>query len=231
MIEDSNVKVLIPARSGSKGIHKKNIKPLLGKPLVDYTIQEALKLVSKENIFLSSDGKDILRRGIEFGIKTTVRPKEISSDSSTSDELITHFIEDTKLPDNSVIIYLQPTSPLRNARHISAAYAIYRQQEQGTVLSVALSKQLPSKSLELDSDNHLKPIIHTDNKFTNRQEIPATFYPNGAIYIFKSNLFMEQKTIPEPKIPYLMNYYESIDIDDDLDFRIVEILMRNENEL
>ena len=230
MIEDSNVKVLIPARSGSKGIHKKNIKPLLGKPLVDYTIQEALKLVSKENIFLSSDGKDIFKRGVEFGIKTTVRPKEISSDRSTSDELITHFIEDTKIPDNSVIIYLQPTSPLRNASHISAAYATYLQQEQGTVLSVALSKQLPYKSLKLDSDNHLKPIILTDKNPTNRQELPVTFYPNGAIYIFKSSLFMEQKTIPEPKIPYLMNYYESIDIDDDLDFRIVEILMRNENE-
>ncbi len=230
MIEDSNVKVLIPARSGSKGIHKKNIKPLLGKPLVDYTIQEALKLVSKENIFLSSDGKDILKRGVEFGIKTIVRPKEISSDSSTSDELITHFIEETKLPNNSVIIYLQPTSPLRKAGHISAAYAIFRQQVQGTVLSVAVSKQLPYKSFKLDSDNHLKPIILADKKSTNRQEIPVTFYPNGAIYIFKSSFFMEQKTIPDPKIPYLMNYYESIDIDDDLDFRIVEFLMRNANE-
>ncbi len=231
MIRDLNVKVLIPARSGSKGIHKKNIRPLLGKPLVDYTILEALKLVANENIFLSSDAKDILQRGNELGINILQRPEEISNDDSTANDLIAHFIEEKELNDESIIIYLQPTSPLRNASHISAAFEIFRKQEKGTVISVAPSKQLPHKSLKLNSINQLEPVINTHKDITNRQDMPSTFYPNGAIYIFKSKFFLEQRTIPEPKIPYLMNDFESIDIDDILDFKIVEILMRKENEL
>ena len=89
------IKILIPARSGSKGIIKKNIKVLKNKPLIDYTIECALKVAEAKDIFLSSDGDEILKLGSKFGINLLKRPSELSQDESTASEFIRHFIEET----------------------------------------------------------------------------------------------------------------------------------------
>ena len=224
-----NVKVLIPARSGSKGIANKNLKCLSGKPLIDHTIQEALKVFSKHDIFLSSDGLAILDRARELGINAIQRPAAISKDDSNSDELITHFLNEYNFHENPTIIYLQPTSPLRTAKNIIEAHELFVNMSQGTLISVSESKQTPYKALKLNSNNELHPVVQINKETSNRQQLPLTFYPNGAIYIFKGESFLEKHCLPEPKIPYIMQTGQSIDIDDMLDFALAELLKEKQD--
>jgi len=225
VLKDLNVRVLIPARSGSKGVPDKNIRELSGKPLVDHTIFESLKVFPKDHIYLSSDGDEILERGLKYGIQVLKRPKEISQDHSSSNDLISHFLQSHNFLNNQIIIYLQPTSPLRKAIHIRNSFELYKEVEKGTVMSVSESKQTPYKTYKLDPNNHLIPMFDKDIKSNNRQAFPSTYYPNGAIYIFKSNFFLAEGFMPEPKIPFFMTAQDSIDIDDKLDFHIANFLM------
>ena len=120
------MKVLIPARAGSKGIKNKNMTILNGKPLIFYTIQEALKVCPKESIYTSSDSTSIIDYAKSLGVNAILRPESLATDESTSSEVIKHFIGEIKDDlDDYTILYLQPTSPLRNSSHINEALKIW----------------------------------------------------------------------------------------------------------
>ena len=223
------MKVLIPARSGSKGIKNKNMTILNGKPLIFYTIMEALKVCSKEFIYVSSDSTVILDYAKTFGINTILRPESISKDESTSADVIKHFINKTN--DNSLdykILYLQPTSPLRKSNHIKDALKIFESSKCKSVVSVSKSKQLPSKTFRLQN-NFLEILNKSDIDNEIRQKAELSYYPNGAIYIFNKLDFMDYGKIPDEKVlPYIMLNVDSIDIDDNIDLEYVKLIMKNE---
>ena len=223
------MKVLIPARSGSKGIKNKNMTILNGKPLIFYTIMEALKVCSKEFIYVSSDSTVILDYAKTFGINTILRPESISKDESTSADVSKHFINKTN--DNSLdykILYLQPTSPLRKSNHIKDALKIFESSKCKSVVSVSKSKQLPSKTFRLQN-NFLEILNKSDIDNEIRQKAELSYYPNGAIYIFNKLDFMDYGKIPDEKVlPYIMLNVDSIDIDDNIDLEYVKLIMKNE---
>ena len=223
------MKILIPARSGSKGIKNKNMAIINDKPLIFYTIREALKVSREESIFVSSDSSEILDYVSTFNIKTILRPDSLSTDESTSSDVIKHFIGE--IADNSndyKILYLQPTSPLRTSKHIKDALNIFESEECKSVISVSKSKQLPSKTFRL-KDKYLVNLCNINTGSEIRQKAELTYYPNGAIYIFNKLDFINYGKIPDDKVsPYIMSDIDSIDIDDNIDLEYVKLIMKNE---
>jgi len=227
MIKNNSIKALIPARGGSKGISNKNMSILNGKPLIFYTINEILKILNPEDIYLSSDSDEILNYGDSFKINLIKRPDEISQDKSTSSDVINHFINHKKLENKNdfTILYLQPTSPLRTFSHIKESLEIFYKNDCNALISVSESKELPNKAY-IAKDNKLEKMILSQNVSELRQELPITYYPNGAIYIFSKNQFLKKVEIPSKNLrPYFMDEIYSIDIDTQLDLKFAEFLM------
>lgn len=223
------MKVLIPARGGSKGIPNKNLIDVNGKPLIFYTINEALNVFSRDSIFVSSDSDEILSYSKSLGVQTIKRPSSISEDNSTSSEVINHFIETINNNEDFHIVYLQPTSPLRTAEHIEESIKKYESLECSSLISVCKSSEYINKVFKLDNQ-FLEPLLGSTNYKEIRQEIPDTFYPNGAIYIFSIKNFLKNNIIPINNVaPFIMRRVDSIDIDDNMDLDFVRMIL-NKNE-
>tara|TARA_B100001750_G_scaffold224416_1_gene215451 strand:- start:148 stop:831 length:684 start_codon:yes stop_codon:yes gene_type:complete len=221
-------RVLIPARAGSKGIPNKNLSLVRGRPLIFYTINESLKIFQPEKIFVSSDSDNILEYSQDLGINIIKRPSEIAGDTSTSSEVIEHFIHHENLTEQEdcKIIYLQPTSPLRRADHIRESIKIFENNNKAeSLVSVVKSSEYPHKAFILNGD-FLKYFIDDDNRSESRQLLPKLYYPNGAIYIFRVGPFLECNKIPSRNIiPYFMDKLDSIDIDDIIDLQRAEMVL------
>lgn len=125
---------LIPARGGSKGIKKKNLTLLQGKPLLYYTINAAKNSKYIDKIVLSSDCDEILNYGKSQDIEILKRPREFALNDTTSDKVILHSLQFYKGYDN--IILLQPTSPLRTASHIDEAFEFFKKEKTDSIISV-----------------------------------------------------------------------------------------------
>ena len=220
---------LIPARIGSKGIKKKNLRLLKGKPLLTYTLEAASGSSYIDAIYLSSDDAEILKLGSSFGVYNIIRPAEFASDESTANEVVVHFLSmlpQELISQNPYIVYLQPTSPMRTSLHIDKAFEIMKSNSSRLLMSVLKLTKSPYKSFILDEDGLLKPIFSEQMSNANRQILPFTFYPNGAIYIFQVSEFLKRGSFPsDGSLPYVMSERESLDIDSEDDLiRLEQIL-------
>jgi CMP-N,N'-diacetyllegionaminic acid synthase len=225
---------LIPARSGSKGIIKKNLKLVLGKPLVQHTIDAAKKSNLLDKIYLSTDDPKIIKIADTNEIISIDRPKNFSKDTSPMSEVINHFIKNyvnNDLSHRTNIVLMQPTSPLRNNEDIDNAIALHLKSNKDTLVSVRNSKEVVHKSFYLNSDGFLETLFPEEKAHYRRQDLPKTFHPNGAIYIFSLKSFLEQGDIPlNFAIPFVMDELNSIDIDTIDDVSYLEYLWRLKNE-
>lgn len=227
----TNTLFIITARGGSKGLPKKNIKPLLGKPLIQYSIEQAREFVKDEWICLSSDDKNIIEVGTNLGLNVPfVRPKELATDEAGSFEVIKHAVNHYEQNGKKVeqIVLLQPTSPLRKAIHIKEALELYS-EELDMVISVEESQGNPYFSLfEEDNDGFLKKSINSD--FQRRQDAPTTYKSNGAVYVINPKSLNKFKSLAHfQKVKkYVMHKKYSFDIDDEIDWLICESILKSE---
>jgi CMP-N,N'-diacetyllegionaminic acid synthase len=225
LINLDNVLVIIPARKGSKGIPGKNKKLLNGKPLIQYTIDIALSVIPKKNIYVSTDDEDILEIAKNNGLSCeNLRPISISGDNSSAREVMLY---EASRCENIIdqIIYLQPTSPLRKKKHLIEALNLFEVGKTDMVVSVSRTKSNPYFNLyEENTDGYLK--ISKNSTFKTRQSVPEVFEINGAIYIIDIRKLRE-KEINEFKMvkKYIMPKENSIDIDDDIDWILAEHLI------
>lgn len=224
---------LIPARGGSKGVKGKNIRLLYGRPLILYTIQAAKDSQYIDKIFVSSDDESILDVAKKAGVEVISRPSEFSTDKASANLVVNHFINELspslKLLD-PYIVYLQPTSPLRNSSHIDEALKKIESMKRHTIISVNELKTSPFKSFKLDKDGNLESLF--DEKLSNarRQDLPIAYVPNGAIYIFRISDFISRGGFPSNgSIPFIMNSEDSIDIDSEADLLRVEQILGDKN--
>lgn len=226
----AKVVALIPARAGSKGIPHKNLRLFNGKPLVHHTLSAALNCDLIDEIILSSDSEDILNIGRQMGIKTHLRSRLAADDDSTASQVILDLLSNgskSLYSGDAYIVYLQPTSPLRGSDHISAAFELMNQKESDGCVSVILAQKSPFKSYILDSRGRLNSLFDEEKTNANRQSLPETFYPNGAIYIFLVSDFLKKESFPtNGAIPFIMSLEDSIDIDTEQDLLIAEQLCR-----
>jgi CMP-N,N'-diacetyllegionaminic acid synthase len=226
----NNTLFIIPARGGSKGIHQKNIKPLNGKPLIYYSIDAARKATDDQHICVSTDDDEFIHLVEAYGLKVPFkRPAEFSTDTSSSEEVIKHALNYYKsigvLYKN--IVLLQPTSPLRNGKHIKEALNSYS-DDLDMVVSVKETNSNPYYVLFEEND---AGFLEKSKKgtFTRRQDCPKVWEYNGAIYVINTSS-LEKKTIGTfTKVKkYEMDKFSSIDIDDVIDWKFTEFIMQQE---
>jgi N-acylneuraminate cytidylyltransferase len=219
---------IIPARGGSKGLPRKNILPLAGKPMICYTIDAARGMTSDENICISTDDAEIIQIVEDYGLKVHfVRPAELAIDTAGSREVILHatnFYLHNFDKTYSTICLLQPTSPLRTAQHISEAFKLWN-DDLDMVVSVKEAKTNPYFNLFEEDKNGLLKKSKGGN-FTRRQDAPKVWEFNGAIYIIrieslKHNLISQLFRIKK----YVMDESCSQDIDTMMDWKIAEFIL------
>lgn len=220
------VLALVPARGGSKGVPRKNLRNLKGKPLMAHTIEAALQSSRVDRVYVSSDDEEILAAAGGFGARPLKRDHALATDTATAAEVVGDFLR--RLPDDLAgadpfIVYLQPTSPLRTARHIDEAFDAMAALGGTMGMSVVPLKRTPFKSFKLSGAGLLESLFDEKLSNANRQSLPAAYYPNGAIYIFPASEFAARGGFPSNgSVPYVMSEGDSIDIDTEEDFAMVE---------
>ena len=219
--------VIIPARSGSRGIPGKNIKLLGDKPLIQYSIDAALKVFNKEDILVSTDSKEIKVIAENCGLNVPfLRPDELATDFASSQDVILHGVEYTQQRGKNydTVVLLQPTSPFRNAQHIEEAIKLYDNRIE-MVVSVKVSDHNPYYTLYEESDNGFL-TQSKKAKFIRRQDCPNVYAYNGAIYVMSIDALKTKSIAEFDKIKkYEMSDLHSIDLDTPLDWDLAEIVL------
>jgi N-acylneuraminate cytidylyltransferase len=213
---------IIPARGGSKGIPRKNIINFLGKPLIQWSIEAALKSKYITDVVISSDDDEILNEAKKNNnVLIIKRPIDLAQDNSKTEPVLVHVLESLKDIKFDFLILLQPTSPLRTFKDIDLAFEKMFDFKANSLISVCELEHHPYKSFKIDDKGYLKGIINNDFPFFPRQELPKTYRANGAIYIIKVKDFIKNKSLLTDKtIHFKMNQEKSLDIDtlDDLKY-------------
>ncbi len=228
-----NFLVIIPARGGSKGIINKNIKSISGKPLIVWTIENALKSKYIDDVYVSTDCDKIAKISEKYGaIVPFFRPKNLAKDDSKTIDCINHMVN--KLDPNETkfdyIIILQPTSPLRNNIHIDEAIEmIIKDKNADSLVSCIKVPHIfhPDSVMVYDDKKYLRPFLDKNEYATRRQDKSNIYSRNGAaIYITKRNK-IKTYIYGGNLICYEMSMNDSVDIDNINDFKIAEKKLNN----
>jgi len=217
---------IIPARGGSKGVPRKNLYPIAGQPLIGYTIKAAVESKEFDSVLITSDDEEILKYAKSVGASTLRRPGFLAEDVSPTDPVIQHCITEMSLEESVTVCLLQPTSPLRQCNHINEALQLYKSNDCKAVIGVTEPDKTPYKAYRLDEDGFMTGLGGAEYPYMPRQNLPQTYYPNGAIYIFSVNSFHHGDCIPRDKLlPYVMSWESSVDIDVLSDIELVERIL------
>ena len=221
---------IIPARGGSKGIRRKNLQKLSGKPLIAHTIIAAKKTKSINKIIVSTDDKEIEKISKNNGAEVPfLRPKQISKDTSSTIEVIKHalkFLQENQSYVPDIIILLQPTSPLRTSQLITKTINTLKKSKATSVITVSKITKHPYASYWLKND-FLKPFEKNFTKYSRRQEFPDLFFPTGAVYTFWYDTLKKFNSLHGPKIKPIVVHDEDIDIDNLRDLFFAEMMLKN----
>ncbi|WP_299702419.1 acylneuraminate cytidylyltransferase family protein [uncultured Pontibacter sp.] len=219
---------IIPARGGSKGLPNKNIKPLLSKPLIAYTIEAALKAESVNDVIVSTDSEEIAAIAKQYGASIPfLRPSSLATDESIAIDTYLYTInrlqEESSVELENIMVLL-PTCPLRNSNDIDAAAELFFEKKADSVISY--TQEHHPIYWHKQVDENLRFVNLFDDLLKNRQELKPTYYPNGAIYIFRKSLLQERRYFSEKSYAYIMPRVRSVDIDTIDDFEYTEYLMK-----
>lgn len=224
---------LIPARGGSKGLPRKNILPLAGRPMICYTLDAAIGALEEgDEICVSTDDDEIIQVVEDFGIRVPfVRPRELASDIARSEDVIRHALQwyNLKGLDFDAVVLLQVTSPLRNAEHVREALKLWT-PKLDMIVSVKETDANPYYVLFEESENGFLRKSK-EGKFTRRQDCPPVYELNGAIYIINARSLKEKEMQSFTRVKKIvMNHLTSIDIDTEMDWRIAEFLLKDDKK-
>ena len=227
--EKQNVLAIIPARGGSKGVPRKNIKLLAGKPLVAYTIDAALKSKNITRVVVSTDDDEIAEVSREYGAEVIKRPKAIAADEAPTEPTMKHAIDYLKKNEDyepDIIVLLQPTSPLRTHKDIDDAFIVFSTGKYDSVLSVCPSHGFLWKK----HDNTAVSINYDYKNRRRRQDMEPEFKETGAIYITPTQIFKKYNNRLGGIIGLsVMDEDNSMDIDTLFDFWLCEQRMKKNN--
>jgi len=232
MYRNKTFLAIIPARSGSKGIIDKNIREINNKPLMAYTLEACKRSGIFDDIVVSTDSVKYAEIAERFGASVPfLRPKELATDQASSNDVILQVINGLGQlgKEFDCFMLLQPTSPLRNEIHMMESADILLENDADSVVSICKSDSHSYLTVELTEEGRLKALF-SDKKQVRRQDMPPKYRINGAIYLALTSYFMKYKSFYEGKtLPYLMNTFDSIDIDDDFQLKIAELLLIDKN--
>ncbi len=223
---------IIPARSGSKGLPGKNIKILIDRPLIAYSIEAALKARSISEVIVSTDDAHIAQIAIEYGAKVPfLRPKSLATDEALAVDNYIYTIERlNKLRSKQIdsFVVLQPTSPLRTTKDIDEAIDLFYRKNADSVISYTKESHPIYWHKKINDDLSFSEIFN-DLNIKNRQAYEDTYYPNGAIYVFKFDLIKKKQYYSKKSFAYLLPRERAVDIDTIQDFEYAEFLLKKKN--
>ncbi|MDW7643579.1 MAG: acylneuraminate cytidylyltransferase family protein [Desulfuromonadales bacterium] len=224
MIDGKKILSIIPARGGSKGIKRKNIRDVGGKPLIAWTIDAAAKSRYIDRVVLSSDDEEIIEVARRYGCEVPfLRPSELSGDDTPGIAPVLHALDN--LSGYDVVVLLQPTSPLRTSADIDGAIDFWAKQKAPACVSVSPSAKSPFWMYTLDTNAKLHPLIKKE-LILRRQDLPDTMVLNGAIYVADCGWLRTEKTFLTPEtVGFVMPISRSLDIDEEIDLEICDALL------
>src|SRR5574344_372569 len=218
---------IIPARGGSKRLPQKNILDLCGKPLISWSIEAALKSKYISKVVVSSDNEEILNISSNFGADIIKRPYELANDTATTFDTVKHTIDNFENYD--YIVLLQPTSPLRNEKHIDEAIELLEEKQADAIVSVCEIDHSPLWSNILPEDGNMRGFLREEILNKRSQDLEKYYRLNGAIYICKTYKLLKNKTffLKDNIFAYIMDRKSSIDIDEEIDFMIANEIKKS----
>ena len=223
---------VITARGGSKRLPAKNVLDLAGKPLIGWTIDAALESKYIDELIVSTEDEEIADISKTFGANVPfMRPKELSADNVHPVEVVIHavnyFLNEHK-KEFDYVLFLQPTSPLRNEHDIDKAIEFLYSSKADAVISVCEAEHSPLWYNILPEDLSMKNFLRDDLKAKMSQDLPMYYRVNGAIYLCKTKRLLKENTffLKDNIFAFLMDVKRSVDIDSLVDFKLAEILMQ-----
>lgn len=225
----SRVLAVVPARGGSKGLPGKNIRPLSGKPLIAWSIEQALDAQSIDLVVVSTDDQEIAEVASRYGACVPfLRPEHLASDAASSIDVVVHALD--HLAQNGsvfdIVVLLEPTSPLRDSLDIDQAVQRMADSHASAIVSVCRAESShPAFVFRQSPDGHLIPFMERPPTGLRRQEIEPMFFLDGSIYASEVQALREQRSFYHSNtIAYEVPKWKSFEIDDLEDFQIVEAL-------
>ena len=225
--------VLICARGGSKGLPRKNIKPLNGIPLIGWSINIAKLIDRISRIIVSTDSEEIAKVALEYGAEVPfMRPKELAQDDSPEWLVWKHAIKHVESYGNEdidAIIVLPVTAPLRSVKDVNSCIDLFEESEVDSVITVSEANRSPYFNMIVNNDSgYASLVISPENQITRRQDAPEVFDMTTVAYVVNTNVVKLSNSIFEGKVKSIIIPQErSIDIDTLLDFKIAECLVLN----
>jgi len=222
------VLAIIPARGGSKGLPKKNIKPLGDKPLIAWSIDAAKESKKITKTIVSSDSDEIIKIAKQFGAEIPFkRPDDLASDTASTKDVLIHALNFYKSKNIyfDYLVLLQPTSPFRDSKMIDEMIDEMIEKDVDMVVSVKETSANPY--YVLFEENNKGFLTKSKNaNFTRRQDCPTVYEYNGSVYVIKIESLLKYNSLSFPKtIKYVMDNYHSVDIDNQFDFDFAEFLL------
>ena len=230
-ITSQSILAVVPARSGSKGVPKKNIRSLLGEPLIAHTIKSALQSKCFIDVLVTTDSREIQDIALQYGaISPFLRPEELSHDTALATDTIRHAVleyENIIGKRVDLVMMLQPTTPTRKSVHISEAIDKFVGSDADSCMSVVQIDNAHPLKMKRIVGEHLVDFIETGLENPPRQLLPPVHIVNGAIYLVRRNVLVDLKSFKGQKcIPYCMSAVDSVNIDSEIDFKFAEFVMQ-----
>jgi len=215
---------LIPARAGSVGLPRKNVQHVAGRPLIEWTIEAALRASSVTRVVVSSDDPEVQEVCTRFPCEFLHRPAAVSTSTSSADDVIQHFL--STHVDELILTYLQPTSPCRTSEDIDRSIEMIRSTGSDAVVSIVRISEKPEWMFRRSDDGSLTPLLGPVSQ-TRRQDLQATYKLNGAIYTAWVELLKQSRLLDLHLLGHEMPWDRSIDIDEAEDLAKAESFLRN----
>lgn len=201
---------IIPARGGSKGIPRKNLRTIAGKPLISWSIEAAKESKLLDDFYVSTEDEEIAKVAKKYGAKIINRPKELASDNAKMMDVLKHALEFTKA---DTILLLQPTSPVREKGLVDKCIKIFKEKGADSLATGFICK-----------------YYEYGSAYITRQKLPGFFYDDGNIYIFDRNVVKTGKRIGKKPEKVIISREQNFEIDDEFDFWLVEQILLKKNK-
>ncbi|WP_373230803.1 cytidylyltransferase domain-containing protein [Cohnella sp.] len=226
MIYGQKVLAIIPARGGSKGVPRKNIRELAGKPLIAWTIACASSSRYIDRCIVSTDDPEIAEVSRRFGGDVPfIRPADLAQDDTPGIDPVLHAIREVSGYD--IIVLLQPTSPLRSAADIDGCLECLVNSGASSCVSVTTVDKSPFWMYNVNENGTMKPLLDAEDRNVSRQKLPAVYVLNGAVYVSHREHLEEHTGFLQPETKaYIMPRERSVDIDTFFDFAFAEMQLK-----
>lgn len=224
MIDNKKVLAIIPARGGSKGIPRKNVKAISGKPMILYTIEAAKECQYIDKVIVSTEDEEIAEISMRAGaIVPFLRPDELAADDAKMIDVVMHAIEfyERKAERFDIIVLLQPTSPLRTGEDLQKAMEYFIRKGSKSLVSVSEVRENPILMRKFGENNEMVRLLEKDSS-VRRQDMEKYYRVNGAIYINSMSELNENTSFNDNELGYVLPKEHSIDIDDPEDLVVAE---------